>query len=109
MTHSELQNLFILSFQKAHPEARIFENHSGKARINKKLWIPYGMPSSGGGSDLMAFYPGGVTKYFEVKTIAYPTMSKGQIKFAKFLVSLGFKYFIVRETKEGYEVEEFHL
>ena len=108
MTHGELQNLFIISFQKAHPEARIFENHSGKARINKKLWIPYGMPSSGGGSDLMAFYPGGVTEFYEVKTIK-DTHRPDQKRWANLVTSLGFKYFIVRETGGGYVVEEFHV
>jgi hypothetical protein len=108
MTHGELQDIFILDFQKANPAARIFENHSGKARINKKLWIPYGMPSSGGGSDLMAFYPGGITEFYEIKTID-DIMRPKQIDVATLMTRLGFKYFIVRETGEGYVVEEFHL
>jgi hypothetical protein len=106
MNHDTLQKLFIKWFQENHPEARILENRSGKARINKELWIPYGMPSTGGGSDLMAFYPGGVTEFYEVKT-KDDIMRPDQIKWANCVTGLGFKYFIVRETERDFTIESY--
>ena len=101
MTHKELQDLFIINFTRKNPGVILCENHSGKTPVKKNVWIPYGMPSSGGGSDLMAFYPGAVVKFYEVKTLAYPTLSAKQVRWADMMTRLGFEYYVVKELKAG--------
>lgn len=108
MTHGDLQDIFILWFQENYPESRIFINHSGKAKINKKIWIPYGMPCTGGGSDLVAFRPGGITEFYEVKT-KKDTLHPDQIRWANLVVGLGFDYFVVKEQGEGFEIVDYSL
>lgn len=108
MNHKDLQTLFILDFQRDNPEARIIINRSGKERVSKKIFIPYGFPPGGSGPDLIALYPGAVTKYFEVKTLD-DVMRPDQIKFANFLVSMGFEYYVVRERGAGYVVERYEI
>jgi hypothetical protein len=113
MKHKDLLNYFIAWFAKKYTDARIIENHSGKARITKHKWIPYGMPPTGGGSDLMAFHTGGKTVFYEVKTNAYPKLSPDQHRWATLVTSLGFEYYVVREwegpeTFQVFSYEEYN-
>ena len=89
---------------------RLLDNNSGMAHHRDGTVIPYGMPPVGGGADKFAFGPGGVTEFYEVKTFAYPTMSRRQIDFANTFTSLGFAYFVVMETQDdlGFELVSYH-
>ncbi len=91
-------------------------NRSGQAEYNT-VYVPYGIPPGGGGSDFILFgsrqmagSPGGekvfTCEFLEIKTIAYPTLSRKQKRWLKHMAGLGAACWIFRETRTsaGFEV-----
>jgi len=110
MTHAELSEVFKRYHQETWPERRIFPNRSGVAVYGKSL-VPYGIPApllgkkkkaGGGGSDFISLGPEGgyfTAWFFEVKTLN-DTMKPNQRRWAKWVVSQGGKYWIVKEQPD---------
>lgn len=91
-------------------------NRSGQAEYNG-VYVPYGIPPGGGGSDFILFgsrqMAGGdegmgvfTAEFLEIKTIAYPTLSRKQKRWLKVMAGLGAACWIFRETQTepGWEV-----
>jgi len=129
MTHSEVCELAKLWHQVNFPDRTIHPNRTGVARfLNKKYkkttrkkntafrFVPYGFPApsmrkelrdvTGGGPDLYSIgIENGVCSLWgiECKTLS-DDMRPNQIMWADYMVSIGARYYIVRETKTG-EIE----
>lgn len=111
MTHAELSEEFKAWHQKTYPERRLFANPTGVAVYPDRV-IPYGIPApllgkkkkaGGGGPDFFSF--GNEDGYFivwsfEVKTLK-DKMKPNQIRFSKYILAQGGKYWIVKERKTG--------
>jgi len=96
-THAEVAQLFIKWFISNYPGWYVFQNNTGYA---SKEHVHYGVPPSGGGFDFIGFGPGAATEFFEIKTIAYPALSKNQKGFRDKMQGLGFKCWVFKELLE---------
>jgi hypothetical protein len=107
VTHAEVSHILIGLFVQHRKGWRIIPNRSGVATFESSR-VPYGVPPTGGGSDYMAFGPGAQCEFWEVKTLAYPRMSKRQKRWATIMTDLGFSWYIFRETavEPWYEITE---
>ena len=110
MTHAEVSELAIRWFneQPKYVGWVMIPNRSGQAEYNT-VYVPYGIPPGGGGSDFILFgQREGIftTEFLEIKTIAYPTVSKKQRRWLKRMAGLGAACWIFRETQTsaGFEV-----
>ncbi len=105
MTHGQICNIFIKWFMQNYPGWFILQNNSGYASAEH---VRYGMPSTGGGFDFFAFGPGAQTEFFEIKTIAKPTLQKNQKAFDKKMSAKGFKCWVVKEhdCDQGFYIVE---
>ncbi len=117
MTHAEVSEFAIRWFNE-QPQYKgwvMIPNRSGQAEYNT-VYVPYGIPPGGGGSDFILFgsrlmagsLGGGVftCEFLEIKTIAYPTLSRKQKRWLKIVSNMGAACWIFRETRTepGYEV-----
>lgn len=99
MTHKEVEQLLIRWFciQPQYKGWHIFENSTGYANEEH---VHYGVPNTGGGADYFAFGPNAQTEFFEVKTIASPTLQKNQKEFRDKMIKLGFKCWVFKEWEK---------
>jgi hypothetical protein len=99
MTHSDISELFKKWFinQPRYNKWYLFPNSTGYASAEH---VHYGLPPGGGGADFVCFGDGH-TEFFEVKTIAYPTLSKKQKNFVKNMTAQGFKCWVCKELPSG--------
>ena len=110
MTHAEVSELAIRWFneQPKYKNFVLIPNRSGQAEYNG-VYVPYGIPPGGGGSDFILFgQREGVfaCEFLEIKTIVYPTLSRKQKRWLKRMAGLGAACWIFRETRTsaGFEV-----
>lgn len=103
MNHSDVSQLFLKWARDDYKYTfwRILKNESG---WDDKKKAHCGCPECGGGFDYFAFGPGGITEFFEIKTNAYPKLSKKQKIFRDNMIPLGFKCWIVRENDDSFYI-----
>ena len=110
LTHAEESEIAIRWFNEA-PQYQgwvMIPNRSGQA-VFDMIQVPYGVPPGGGGSDYILFGQRDglfTAEFMEIKTIAYPRLSKKQKRWYKRMAGLGARCWIFRETinDPGFEV-----
>ena len=100
MDHAQVSSILIALFLAQRPGWRILPNRSGEA-VFDGAHVPYGVPPGGGGADFLTFGPDARCEWWEVKTLAYPLMSKKQKRVATVMVEIGQTWYIFRETAEA--------
>ena len=101
-THSKIIKQVQIDWTADH-RGRLFQNPTGYAN---KEHVHYGLHE--GSSDLFGFeyindYP--IVCSVEVKTIAYPKLSKDQIVWLNMIVKCGGRAYIAREHNDRYILE----
>lgn len=110
MTHAEVSEMAIRWFNQA-PEYQdwvMIPNRSGEA-VYEDSHVPYGVPPGGGGSDFILFGARNevfTCEFLEIKTLAYPNLSRKQKRWLKRMAGMGAYCWIFRESVSdpGFEV-----
>lgn len=80
--------------------ARLFRNNTGRTKTaDGKRWIQFGIPSTGGGSDLLGWTPTLITADMVGSTVAVFTAV--EIKAGRDRLTLKQKAFIAKVKKDG--------